>query len=99
MMTLSHSAMGVSDCPHMKDTQSLCPFNFTFYLGIWKSLFTFLPNIKLILFFSVFIFVIMFFIDLIFFNKLFFNRKRIRTKIKILYQELFSNGLLNPKVF
>lgn len=99
-MSQSHHAMSVSDCPFMNQNQSLCPLNLLFYISVWRSIFSsFFPSIKLILFFSIILIATIAKFPLIFYDKppLYFNR--IKTKIKILYEELFSNGLLNPKVF
>ena len=100
MMDNSHDAMAMADCPYMNGGQSLCPFELSYYLSIWKSVFlSSILNIKFVLLLFVLLIVTIFVPRLIFYDELTPYVRRSKTRVKILYQELFSVGLLNPKVF
>lgn len=96
----AHLPMSLDDCPYMLHDQALCPFNLAHYLGIWNSIFaSSLLSANLLMFFAVFAIGVGFSITTFNQHKIRLRKKKENKEIKILYRELFSIGLLNPKVF
>jgi hypothetical protein len=94
----AHLAMNTPDCPYMTDTQALCPINLAFILQMWESIFSSaISNIKLLVFFILCLVVVSYTRPI---SKSYTRyRQKTKSDISILYRELFSNGILNPKVF
>ncbi len=96
----AHLPINLDDCPYMVHDQALCPFNLAHYLSIWNSVFaSSLLNSNLLMLFAVLAIVVSFSLPALNHHKLRFRKKKENKKINILYRELFSSGLLNPKVF
>lgn len=100
MMNHAHRVVGMPDCPYMNGSQALCPFELSYYLNTWKSIFTYsLSNLKLFLLLFALSVAMAITLRLVLYDWLILYSKKRRTRIRAPYQELFSNGLLNPKVF
>lgn len=85
-------------CPFMIGEQSICPMGLFEHIQAWQSMFTVsLPSILLLI---AFLFIVVtLWQSLHPPNLLFFVRKKAKQtgSHNLLYQELFSRGILNPK--
>jgi ABC-type phosphate transport system permease subunit len=107
-MNMLHGMSGMNDCPFMADTEVLCAMNFNEHAGAWKSLFfTLIPTaFTLLLSLGVVVFVTsapphllrkrLLHLILIHCHPL---KRTIYTYMIRPYQELFSSGILHPKLF
>lgn len=104
-MDTSH---GMTDCPFMSHEEIICPMNLIDHIGAWKSFFfTFIPTtITLLIALTAAVLIgtgaphflqkcIPLFVLIRWQQRL---RQNIYTYIVRPFQELFSNGILNPKV-
>jgi|JI10StandDraft_1071094.scaffolds.fasta_scaffold132054_4 hypothetical protein len=92
---MSHGGIPMSDCPYMTGQHSICPMDFSSHIGAWQDMVrTILPTILL----------------LIIFAAVFITwqadkgngpplslRRRPERQLSP-YTELFSRGILNPKI-
>jgi len=98
---------GMSNCPFMAHKEVICPMDLADHIGMWKNVFmATIPPLELLL---VVVAAIVFVATaaphllvprgipiLLFFKRL---RERIYTYTYRPMQDLFSNGILNPKLF
>ena len=99
--------MGMTDCPFMPHEEMLCNMNITDHLNAWKS--SFLVVVPALMFLTFATGVLLFFASLP--PNLLFGRRneepillnciqeRTYTFSSRPFQELFSNGILHPKLF
>jgi hypothetical protein len=100
MMDHSHHMMAESDCTYISSAKSVCPFDILYYLNAWKSIFfSSLLYSKILMLLVVLVLAIYTHLLYTHYDKLLLYSRRSKNKIKILYQLLFAQGLLNPKVF
>jgi len=107
MSTDMNMSGGMTDCPFMSHEEVVCPMNLADHIGAWKSVFLAVaPTISLI---SVIAGLVAFAYaiasNLLFrrrytlFKKSFCHKERTYTFSYRPLQELFSNGILHPKLF
>lgn len=92
---LSHNGMPMSDCPYMAGQHSICPMDFSSHITAWEDMVrTILPTVLLLIIVAV-----------VFISSQqkaengppLFLRRRPERQISP-YTELFSRGILNPKI-
>ncbi len=90
----------ISDCPYVENGSSFCPLNLFSHLNIFKNLYLVFFDILIIFYLPLlFLFFNYILFDLRVLKLLLYKKRFIYQKIKFLYQELFTTGLLIPKVF
>lgn len=92
---LSHDGMPMSDCPYMAGQHSICPMDFSSHITAWQNMVrTILPTVLLLII-----------ITAVFVTwqrdtesgpPIFLRRRRERQFSP--FTELFSRGILNPKI-
>jgi len=98
---------GMTDCPFMSHEEVVCPMNLVDHIGVWKSVFlSVLPNITLFLLIAgVATFIVSVAPNLL--QKIQYTSLPLSIYLQsktptFLYrplQEMFSNGILHPKLF
>lgn len=98
-MDHKHNIHFVLDCPYLEGGFSVCPLNLFGHLNLIKSISFGLLSFAYIfnLFFIVFVFKLIFKPKI--FNLFLYIKRYSFKNILILYRELFTRGILNPKVF
>jgi hypothetical protein len=112
-MSLFHMSVGMdmsgsmTDCPFMSHGEVICPMNLADHIGAWMSVFaSFLPTVTLLLGFAgVVVFIASVAPNLL--RRIKYTSPPLYRGLKAktytfsyrLLQEMFSNGILNPKVF
>ncbi len=99
---------GMTDCPFMSHEEVICPMNLTDHIGVWKSVFaTFVPTAVTFLLVlagagflgatkSYFLYKWKLLLILVHSRQL---QQKTYTYVLRPLQELFSNGILNPKLY
>lgn len=92
---MSHDSMSMSDCPYMVGQHSICPMDFSSHISAWQDMVrTTLPTILLLIIVAV-----------VFITQetnkenrppVFVRRRPLRQFSP--FTELFSRGILNPKI-
>ncbi|MEI6316694.1 MAG: hypothetical protein WCO65_03140 [bacterium] len=91
--------MGHQDCTFLVGSDSVCPMSFPAHLGILQNVIVVPLFYKLLILCSSVIFFGFIYVSLnIIKSSFYFKRKRYRD-IPLLFQELFSQGILNGKAF
>jgi hypothetical protein len=108
-MTMKSDGVIKPDCPFMSNTASVCKMSPLEHIAMWQSVFTTLPlKEKILLTFGLLAFALALFLLVRFFQRLlkyqnlfYLERYRYLQKIFIPHslQELYSSGILNPKIF
>lgn len=108
LMSMTHGMNGMADCPSLANTEVLCAMNLNEHVGAWKAVFTnLIPSVFILLLsLGVTILVASTAPNLL--------KRRLLYRIPIRWsqlqhqtytysvrplQELFSNGILHPKLF
>lgn len=95
-----HSPL-MADCPYVSGGSAVCPLSLFNHLDIFKNLsFVVLSNIEIFYLISVFVILFVLIAKSPPYLRYFLYQKIYKYKdILILYRNLFSRGILNPKVF
>lgn len=100
MMHMEDSGMApMSDCPYSIGQYSVCPLDFAGHLNVWQEVSVvsapslFISVVYLIAVFSIAL------LALSIVKLLSYLKNNLRKKLYILYQELFSQGILNTKAY
>jgi len=101
MTHMSHMhSMPLQNCPYMTGESAVCPIDFFGHLSVWQNMSRGLITLKVTLatlFFIVFLGALSFLSTL---REFFLDRKKQQFQtIPLLYQTLFSQGILNSKAF
>lgn len=104
MSSAMDMSQGMSDCPFMSHSEVICSMDVTDHIGAWQSVFaSVLP--------TTFTLIVLLFVAISTFPAFFLKKykpspplyKQIRERIYTYFhrplQELFSNGILHPKLF
>jgi len=92
---LSHEGMPMSDCPYMAGQHSVCPMDFSSHITAWEDMVqTILPTVLLLIIIAV---VFISWKPNVENDPPLFLRRRPERQISP-YTELFSRGILNPKI-
>jgi hypothetical protein len=92
---LSHEGMPMSDCPYMTGRHSICPMDFSSHINAWQDMVrTLLPTVLLLIIIAA---VFVTWQAKIENGPPLFLRRRPERQISP-YTELFSRGILNPKI-
>lgn len=98
---------GMSDCPFMSHEEVVCPMSLTDHIGVWKSVFLSVVPSVVLLFAVVGIAVLIGTVPPNVLKRIIFSspplgkwiQERVYTFDKRPLQELFSKGILNPKLY
>lgn len=95
---MAHSGMPMQDCPFSFGEYSLCSMNIVEHIKVWQELTrSLLPTLHVFTFVGV----ILTFVSLAYhsppISRCILYSRRERYKIVSLYQQLFAQGILNPK--
>ena len=91
-----HSMAGVDNCPYMIGEQALCTMDFTAHIGMWQSLTNATKNTLLVV-----VVPLLFIFFFLFLHPPNLARSRLYTRpLRENYMTaLFSQGILNPKLY
>lgn len=95
----SHMAT-MQDCPYSIGQYSVCPLDFAGHLTLWQSLtLVSIPSALILSVLSIALYFSVVNISLLIQKRLLYVRQKLRITFFCLFKELFSQGILNTKVY
>jgi len=96
-----------SPCPFMGEAMAVCPMTVIDHIGSWKGLFAALPTIEVLALVAAVIVIVSFSLKILAENSAarlaywyhYYKKKRSASKLYNYFSQLFSQGILNPKVY